>query len=248
MSCPGCIKGALHDGELTGKREVIAGVETYVSIPSGEYDPKIAVLFLGDIFGMYTNAKLICDSFANNGFPTYFPDYLQGDPVPIAEMNAGKFDMDSWRPRHGPAQVRASLDPIIKHLRDSGVTQIGATGYCFGGRYIAALAAENLIEAGAAAHPAAIVVPDDIEKILSLSKVPLLFNSCEFDHTWPKESQDKADELLKDVYAPGWKQVYHPGCRHGFAVRADLSVPEQKAGKERAFEETVAWFRKYLVR
>lgn len=41
-----------------------------------------------------------------------------------------QFDMDSWRPRHGPAQVRASLDPIIKHLRDSGVTQIGATVEC----------------------------------------------------------------------------------------------------------------------
>lgn len=68
------------------------------------------------------------------------------------------------------------------------------------------------------------------------------------------------------TYAPGWKQNYYPGyvkyslkyiwvrlmtvwvrCRHGFATRADLAVPEQRHGKEDAFKETVEWFKKHLV-
>jgi hypothetical protein len=36
------------------------------------------------------------------------------------------------------------------------------------------------------------------------------------------------------------------GCSHGFAVRGDLSDPKVKAGKEGAFEKSVAFFKKYL--
>jgi len=100
---------------------------------------------------------------------------------------------------------------------------------------------------GATAHPAGITVPDDLDAILEKSKVPLLFNACETDKTWPKESQDAAEATLGGgKYAPGWKQNYYPGCTHGFATRGDTSVPAIKFGKENAFEETCRWFKQYL--
>jgi hypothetical protein len=62
---------------------------------------------------------------------------------------------------------------------------------------------------------------------------------------WPAESQATAEKMLgSSQYTPGFKQVYHPGCTHGFASRGDLSIEAVKLGKERAFTETVAWFRK----
>ncbi|KAL8286150.1 hypothetical protein RQP46_004638 [Phenoliferia psychrophenolica] len=248
MSCPDCLNGAIHEGTPVGKTETIAGVATYVSLPpAGTYDKDKAVVFLGDIFGQYANAKLLADSFAANGFATYFPDYLHGDPVPLESMNAGAtFDRVAWKEAHPPSRVRSGLDPVLKYLREAGVSKIGATGYCFGGKYVSDLAIENAIEAGVAAHPANIIVPDDIEAWLAKSKVPLLFNACEIDQTWPQETQALAAKLMAS-YGPGWKQNYYAGCRHGFGTRADLSIPEQKHGKEDAFKETVEWFKKYLV-
>ena len=34
---------------------------------------------------------------------------------------------------------------------------------------------------------------------------------------------------------------------HGFATCADLSVPEQKYGKEDAFKKSIEWFKTHLV-
>lgn len=78
---PSCLKGVLHEGEPAGTTRTIGGVETYVTLPSGEYARDAAVLILGeceqvgrancvsqaqadallcagDIYGQYTNAKV----------------------------------------------------------------------------------------------------------------------------------------------------------------------------------------------
>ncbi|KAM0745632.1 alpha beta-hydrolase [Meredithblackwellia eburnea MCA 4105] len=249
MSCDDCFTGKIHTGTEIGSFETLAGIKTYVSIPpeGTEYDKETAILYLGDIYGHYSNAKLLCDSFALAGFATYYPDYFHGEPVPEEAINEGAaaFDRDAWRTRHPPEKVRTAIDPLIDYLKSKGVKKFGATGYCFGGRYVVYLAIDNLIQAGVAAHPGGITFPQDFEKVKEVSKTPLLFNACEFDKTWPRENQTKAETLMQS-YVPGWKQNYYPGCTHGFATRADLDVPEQKFGKENAFEETVAWFRQHL--
>ncbi|ORY82966.1 alpha beta-hydrolase [Leucosporidium creatinivorum] len=247
-TCDDCVRGVLHEGEPQGSFETVGGIKTYVSKPSGDFDKTKAVVYLGDIFGYYTNSKLICDSFAANlGVAVYFPDYLNDDPVPIDAMNKGTFDMDSWRPRHGAQQTRASLDPVLAQLKSSGVTRIAAAGYCFGGKYTMDLAIEGLIATGMFAHPAGIKVPEDLDALLEKGAASILVNACEIDHTWPKESQDKAEAVLGDgKYAPGFKQNYYPGCRHGFASRGDITDPKVKFGKEDSFVETVKWFKKYL--
>ncbi|KAK4699842.1 hypothetical protein P7C70_g6414, partial [Phenoliferia sp. Uapishka_3] len=216
--------GALHEGTTVGTYQTLAGVKTYVSLPPAgtPYAQDTAVVFLGDVFGFYPNALLI--------HARYYPE----------------FDLTRWRESHGPERVRSALDPVLKYLRDAGITKLGATGYCFGGKFVSALAIENAIEAGVNAHPSGIIVPDDIEAWVAKSKTPLLFNSCEVDKSWPKDSQDTADKIMAS-YAPGWKQNYYPGCTHGFGTRADLSVPAQKHGKEDAFKESVEWFKNYLI-
>lgn len=47
-------------------------------------------------------------------------------------------------------------------------------------------------------------------------------------------------------HEPGFEQTYYAGCKHGFAVRGDITDPVVKQAKERCFEETVAWFAQYL--
>jgi len=43
------------------------------------------------VFGMqFPNSQLLADDFARNGFATYIPDYLNGDPVTQAMLDSAK--------------------------------------------------------------------------------------------------------------------------------------------------------------
>ena len=78
------------------------------------------------------------------------------------------------------------------------------------------------------------------------SKVPLLIISCTVDQEFPLEAFPKADEIFGG-FAPGYKGEYFEECRHGFAVRGDLSDPKIKVGTvctESAFKAAVEWIKK----
>ncbi|KAL5492295.1 hypothetical protein ACEPAI_3742 [Sanghuangporus weigelae] len=245
--CQDCVSGVTHEGVPTGKIEEIAGVRTYVAIPpeGTAYDKTKAVLFLPDVFGIdLVNSRLLADDFAKNGFQTYLPDYLNGDP--IVELNAS-FDFPSWLAKHGAEQTRPPLDKVIAALKEKGVTSFGATGYCFGARYVFDLAFDGVIKAAVVSHPSLLQVPEDLEKFKATG-VPLFINSCETDQMYPAESQKLGDEILGGgkTETENYKRAYFPKCVHGFAVRGDLSIPEVKFGKEQAFVNAVQWFKAKL--
>jgi len=246
--CKNCVSGVKHDGTPKGSITKINGVDCYVALPEVDYPKDKAILFLPDVFGIeLINAKLLCDSFAENGFAVYAPDYLNGDAIPVEAMEKGEFDIMKWFPNHGPAQTTPTLMKVIDGLKEKGVTAFGATGYCYGGRYVFNLAFENIIKVAVCAHPSLLKVPDDLEKYLASSKAPLLINSCTTDSQFPIASQAMADELLGDgKFAPGYLREYWEGCTHGFAVRGDLSDPKVKAGKEGAFKASTEFFIKHL--
>ncbi|TDL23729.1 alpha/beta-hydrolase [Rickenella mellea] len=244
--CKDCISGVRHEGTPTGKVEKIGGVDTYVALPESDYPKDKAVLYLPDVFGLsLQNAKLLADDFAKNGFQVYMPDYLNGDDVP-ADFLGGKFDLNTWFPNHGADKTRPPLDKVINALMEKGITSFGATGYCFGGRYVFDLAFDNVIKVGVVAHPSLLQVPEDLEKYAK-TNVPLLINSCEEDSQYGPEKQAVGDQLLGGgKFAPGYKRTYWPGCTHGFAVRGDISNPKVKEGREGAFKATVEWFIQHL--
>jgi hypothetical protein len=54
---------------ITGKWELIGGVNSYVATPTVDYPKHKAILFLTDVFGpQLVNAQLLADDFARNGF------------------------------------------------------------------------------------------------------------------------------------------------------------------------------------
>ena len=79
---------------------------------------------------------------------------------------------------HGAEQTRPPLDKVIAALKERGVTQFAATGYCFGARYTFDLAFDGVIKAAVVSHPSLLKVPDDLEKFKK-TNVPLLINACE---------------------------------------------------------------------
>ncbi|KAF9459320.1 dienelactone hydrolase endo-1,3,1,4-beta-D-glucanase [Collybia nuda] len=243
--CKDCASGVTHEGTPEGKWEKIGGINCYVGTPTVDYPKDKVVLYLADIFGpQLINAQLLVDDFARNGFKTIAIDYFNGDPAPPTALSPGDtWDLMAWLPNHGNTQTRPSVDKVIKTLKEQGVTSFGATGYCFGGRYVFDLAFENIIKAAVVSHPSLLQVPADLEKYKKASKAPLLINSCTVDVQFPLESSAQADAILGNgKFAPGYKREYFEGCTHGFAVRGDLSDPKVKAGKEGSFKAAVEWF------
>ncbi|KAI5886226.1 alpha/beta-hydrolase [Schizophyllum commune H4-8] len=246
--CKDCVRGVRWEGTPTGRIEKINGVDAYIATPAQDYPTDKVLLFLTDIFGMQlVNSQLMADDFAANGFKTVIPDYLNGDPTPADALAPGSnWDIPKWFVNHGKDKTRPSLDRVIDGLKAQGVTSFGAVGYCFGARYVFDLAFDGVIKVGAVAHPSHLEVPEDIERYAK-TNVPLLIESCEVDQMFPPELQAKTDAILGDgKFAPGYKQDYWPGCRHGFAVRGDQNDPAVKAGKEGAFKNVVEWMAKYL--
>ncbi|KAI0073690.1 alpha/beta-hydrolase [Panus rudis PR-1116 ss-1] len=251
--CKDCFSGVTYEGTAKGKIEEIGGVRCYVAVPEVEYPKDNVVLFFSDLYGIdFINNQLLADDFARNGFKVIAPDYLHGDPGPATALDPGStFDVNGWFAKHDvDTTVMPLVDKIIVALRDESehaVKRIGVTGYCFGARPAFNYALKNEVDVVVVSHPSLLKVPEDFEAYKLKSKAPLLMNTGEFDTLFPIPSRDKAVEILGNgKFSPGFEWTYWPGCRHGFAVRGDLSNPLVKAGKEGAFKAAVEFFEKHL--
>lgn len=73
-----CLKGNLHEGEPRGKIQTISGIETYVSAPASDKGNGNILLYFPDVYGLFNNAKLIMDAFADAGYLALGLDYFKG--------------------------------------------------------------------------------------------------------------------------------------------------------------------------
>lgn len=67
----------------------------------------------------------------------------------------------------------------------------------------------------------------------------------EIDNIFTTQLRHESEETLIKTGKP-WQINLYSGVSHGFAVRADLSVPHFKWSKEQAFCQAVNWFKQYL--
>lgn len=74
----------------------------------------------------------------------------------------------------------------------------------------------------------------------------MLTLAVESDYIFTDEQRHESEAILKEIAVPHQVNVYG-GTSHGFAVRADLKVPQQKYAKEQAFYQALAWFDEHLM-
>ena len=68
--------------------ENLHGVQAYVSNPKNVPSGKVnTIIMIPDIFGIYVNAKLLCDEWAGQGYKVLMPDLFEGDAVPVDMLN-----------------------------------------------------------------------------------------------------------------------------------------------------------------
>ncbi|KAF3352572.1 hypothetical protein VdG1_08913 [Verticillium dahliae VDG1] len=230
----------LHNGKPVGKEVTYQGVKFYVSTPSAKHRGKsaaAAVLFLTDITGIQAaENKLLVDGFAREGFVTVAPDLFDGSPAVLGDPN---FNVTKFLGEHPPAVTDPIVDIAISFLQDKlKVKKIAASGYCYGGRYaIRALNGQHAVNAGFAAHPTAVTT----EEVRAVQQ-PLGLANAQNDPAFTLAQQTETNIILGDL-GHGFAASLYSGVRHGFAVRANVSEPQQKFAKEEAFAQASRFFK-----
>jgi len=235
-----CLKGVKHFGDPTGETITIAGVQTYISKPppakDSLHDKKI-ILYLADVFGpFYINAQLLQDYYASHGFTVLGLDYFFGDPIHLHTNEEG-FDRTAWIAK-SMQRAKEAFPKWIKEVRDiyGANAKYSAVGYCFGGPFALELATTNDVVAAAFAHPA-FLNEDHFKQITK----PLLLSCAETDHTFPKESRRRAEDILEEVKATYHVQIFS-GVAHGFGTRGDPEVENSRWAKEKSAQGILEWF------
>ncbi|EMR70111.1 putative dienelactone hydrolase family protein [Eutypa lata UCREL1] len=224
-----------HDGDPVGKEKVFDGINLYIT---GEKTSDIAVLYLTDVFGIQLlENKLLADSFGRAGFLTVAPDLFDGEPAPV-DLNDPNFNTTKFLEDHSPEVTDPKIATAIDYLRnESGASKVAVTGYCFGGRYSFRFLAEGKgADVGFAAHPSLL---EDAEITAIAGAVSVA--AADGDTLMPPARRTEIEAALLDTGLEYSFSLYG-GTQHGFGVRANVSDPKQKFGKEQAFFQAVTWF------
>ncbi|KAI1088575.1 alpha/beta-hydrolase [Rostrohypoxylon terebratum] len=225
-----------HSGDPVGKEQLYNDINMYVT---GNTSSDIGVLYLTDVFGIQlAENKLLADSFGRAGYLTVAPDMFNGTPAPGDINGTPTFNTTKFLAEHSPEATDPIIATAIDFMRtELGVSKIVATGYCFGGRYAFRVLAEGKgVIAGFAAHPSLL---EDGE--ISAITGPASIAAADGDDMTPAERRSAIEALLLETGQP-YSLALYGGTKHGFGVRANITDPKQKFGKEEAFFQAIRWF------
>ncbi|OTA98017.1 hypothetical protein M426DRAFT_70555 [Hypoxylon sp. CI-4A] len=224
-----------HEGEPVGTEQVHNDVTLYITGNLSD----VGVLYLTDVYGIQLlENRLLADSFGRAGYFTVAPDLFNGTPA-ASDIN-GPRDPDTVKflADHDPETTDPIIATAIEYMLTTiGVKKVVATGYCFGGRYAFRVLAEGKgVSASFAAHPSML---EDAE--ISNITGPASIAAADGDQLTPPERRSEMEALLLATGVP-YSLALYGGTQHGFGVRANISDPKQKFGKEEAFFQAIRWF------
>lgn len=225
-----------HDGPSVGKEVVHKNLTYYVT---GKKSDK-AVLYLTDVFGIQLlENRLLADSFGRAGYRTIAPDLFDGKPAPEDINGTPNFNVTEFLYRHRPEVTDPKIAQAIDFIQTKlGIDTIAVTGYCFGGRYTFRVLndADSGVTAGFTAHPS-LLEDAEIQAITG----PVSIAAAETDSMLSPSRRHAIEGLLQET-GEAYSIGLYSGTQHGFGVRANVSDPRQKFGKEEAFVQAVRWF------
>jgi dienelactone hydrolase len=237
-----CWTGFKHTGTPEGRIEPLGGLDTYIAEPPAgatSGPEKKVLLFLADVWGaLFVNNKLLQDYFASCGFIVLGPDYFFG--VPIQDLPADR-DKAAWSVEALEKATKAfpKWFEAVKAKYGTENTKYTAVGYCFGAPFVFDLAAKGAIVAGAIAHPA-FLEESHFEKMTR----PLLLSCSEEDFTFSLEARRRAEDILVRNKTGYFIQVFS-GVAHGFAVRGNPDVPDERWAREESARGIKEWFLRF---
>lgn len=212
-------------------------MQGYLVVPQGQQGPFPAVLVIHENRGLNPYIKDVARRLALAGFVALAPDGL----YPIGGYPGND---DDGRQMQRSLDQSALFNDLLnsayvlkKHPESTG--KLGATGFCFGGGVVNALATKmgKDLNAGVPYYGKAAIL-DDVPAI----QAPLMIQYAE-DDKWVNAL--KADyQAALEKHGKTFEMHVYPGTRHGFHNNSTPRFNEQQA--DLSWQRTLAFFDKHL--
>ena len=137
--------------------------------------------------------------------------------------------------------------------------KLGVCGACWGGYHSTRLCTETveegssqrLVDASYQVHPSALSAPDMIVDAIKKYKTPYSLALGDKDIVLSPKKVDETKSILETEAKDGqtgyqYEFIIYKGMAHGFGVRGDAEDPAIREEMNKAKDQAVNWFKKYL--
>ncbi|MFL5336698.1 MAG: dienelactone hydrolase family protein [Geminicoccaceae bacterium] len=236
--------------------------EAKVRVPDGEIPayyarprgtgPFPTILVVQEIFGIHEYIKDVCRGFGKEGYLAVAPaPYArEGDVATMSDINQILSQVVAKVP---DAQVMQDLDATAAWAKAEGrgdTSQLGITGFCWGGRFVWLYAEHSPeLKAGVAwygrlAGDTDPLRPKNPIDLVDQLKAPVLGLYGGKDQGIPVASIERMREAVRQAGKTAELQVY-PEADHGF--HADYRPSYDEAAAKDGWVRCLAWFRQHGV-
>lgn len=213
----------------------------YVARPART--PRAAIIVIQEIFGVNSGIRRKCDKLAEDGYLAVAPDLfwqlepnveLDPDVKPEFEKALGlmgEFDVDD-----GIKDIEAT----IHHIRnEEGIDEVGAVGYCLGGKLAYLTATRTDIDASVGYY--GVQIDEMLDESHAIAN-PLMLHIPTADHFVDADAQAAMHDGLDDHDRVTLHD--YEGLDHGFAT--EFGTRRNDKGAELADKRTAEFFAEHL--
>jgi carboxymethylenebutenolidase len=238
----GDAKVKVSDGEMP----------VYYARPANAQNPPV-ILVAMEIFGLHEYIKDVTRRLGKLGAFAIAPDYYFRKGTDLTKIT----DIPQLMPivnSKPDAELLSDLDATVAWAKSQGgdTSRLGIMGFCRGGRTVWEYAAHNKdIKAGVAFYGSLVdppaqksLWPKNPIELAPEMKAPVLGLYGEADQGIPVSQVDTLKGALQTAGKTFEIKIY-PGAPHGF--HADYRPSYRQDAAEDAWNQMIAWFKKYKV-
>jgi carboxymethylenebutenolidase len=224
----------------------------YYARPANAANPPV-ILVAMEIFGLHEYIKDVTRRVGKLGALAIAPDYYfrSGEDLTKITEFPKLMPIVNKKP---DAELLSDLDATVAWAKSQGgdTNRLGIMGFCRGGRTVWEYAAHNKdLKAGVAFYGSLVdpeaqkaIWPKSPTALAPETKAPVLGLYGEADQGIPLTQVDAMKGALQSASKTFEIKVY-AGAPHGF--HADYRESYRKEAAEQAWNEMIAWFKKYKV-
>jgi len=210
-----------------------------------------AVIVLQEAFGVNPHIENVVRRFAEAGYHGIAPHLFHRTGSPTLDYD----DLSEVMPHLqalGDQGMLADVDAVLAHLGDAGwaLDQIGAVGFCMGGRTSFLVAGSRPLGAAVGFYGGGIVTgrSEAMGPLLDLiptMTTPWLGLFGDADSSIPTDDVERLRAELADHGSVDAEVVLYPGAGHGF--HCDARPSYQAAAAVDGWNRTLAWLGDHLA-
>jgi carboxymethylenebutenolidase len=225
------------DGQMTTYKSGNDTLEAFMAWPKFE-GPKPGIVVCHENRGLVEYVKDVTSGLASNGYAAIAPDLLTREGPTHTFTDPGA-DVPPLLAKIPPERHVADLKAAVDHLSSWNIGPIGAIGFCFGGGQTWRLVTQEPRLAAAVPFYGPNPPLEDVPKITA----PVFAVYGELDERI-NAGNEAITQAMQNAGKTFAKQIY-PQSQHAFHNHTN---PERynPATAKQAWEQALAWFKRYL--